>query len=161
MHKACAYGPNEMRAALNLLDSKRYKHSSPGLVSTNGDVPRLLLRMQHIGCNPRRCKQVLDFLTANTMLATFGPVPIIPFKARKLHGEMIHFCVDICMVISFGFHSDAFRSTAPDEGAPAVSPVLNGGDLPGPGTVVWQYCFLSRLPRQGCLNRTSPRPVNH
>lgn len=101
MHKACAYGPNEMKATLRLLDSKRYEHSPSGLVSTHRDVPRLLLRMHQIGSNPRRGKQVLDFLAGNTMLATFGPVSLIPFKAQKPHGAMVHRCVDICMVILF------------------------------------------------------------
>jgi hypothetical protein len=95
-----------MQATLSLLDSKRYEHSPSGLVSTNRDVPRLLLRMQQIGSNSRGCKQVLDFLTGNTMLATFGPVPLIPFKARKPHGAMVHRCVDICMVILFADFSD-------------------------------------------------------
>ena len=108
MHKACAYGPNEMKATLSLLDSKRYEHSPSGLVSTHRDLPRLLLRMRQIGSNPRRGEQVLDFLTGNAMLATFGPVPTIPFKTRKPHGAMVHRCVDICMVILFADFLDHF-----------------------------------------------------
>ena len=87
-----------MQAAPNLLDRKRDKHSPPGMVSTNRDIPRLLLRMQQIGSNPRGCEQLLDFLTGNTMLPTFGPVPIIPFKTRKPHRVMLHRCVYICIV---------------------------------------------------------------